>query len=92
LKYEGTNGNYFLKADVQGYEIELLKGASQSLAQCKLLQLEVSLVPLYEGAPTFADVWNHVGAAGFSLLDVVDLLHSPKDGTVLSCDLIFARA
>jgi FkbM family methyltransferase len=92
LEKEGIKGNYFLKADVQGYEIELLKGANQSLKRCKILQLEVSLKPMYEGAPTLADIWNYVTAAGFSLLDVVDLFHSSKDGTALLCDLIFVRA
>src|ERR1035437_10165505 len=92
IEKEGIKGNYFLKADVPGYEIELLKGASQSLARCNLLQLEVSLVPLYEGAPAFADIWNYVTSAGFSLLDVVDIFHSPKNGTALFCDLVFVRA
>ena len=92
MEKEGITGNYFIKADVQGYEIELLKGANQSLKQCKLLQLEVSLIPLYEGAPTLADIWNHVTSIGFSLFDVVDILYSPRNGMALSCDLIFARA
>jgi FkbM family methyltransferase len=91
LEKEGIKGNYLLKGDVQGYEMELLKGARQSLARCKILQLEVSLVPLYDGAPTFSEVWNHVTSAGFTLLDIADILHSPKDGTAASCDLIFVR-
>jgi FkbM family methyltransferase len=92
LETAGMEGDFFLKADVQGFELELLKGANRSLARCKLLQIEVSLAALYEGAPTFAQVWDHVTSAGFCLLDIVDILHSGSDGRALSCDLIFTRS
>jgi FkbM family methyltransferase len=91
LEAEGIKGDFFLKADVQGYEIELLKGAKQSLARCRILQIEVSIVSLYEGTPTLADIWNYITSAGFALLDVVDILKSPHDGTAVSCDLVFVR-
>lgn len=92
LAKKGIIGSYFLKADVQGYEIELLKGARQSLERCKILQVEVSIVSLYEGAPDFAEVWTYVTSVGFFLFDVLDIQHSRKDGTALSCDLVFIRA
>src|SRR5207244_3629261 len=53
-----ASGNIFLKADVQGYEMELLKGARSTLERCSLLQLERSLVPLYENASTLPQWWE----------------------------------
>lgn len=41
----------FLKMDTQGYDLEVLAGARQSLAQVVGLQSELSVVPLYEGMP-----------------------------------------
>jgi len=91
LEQEKIRGNYLIKADVQRYELELLKGAKESLKRCHLLQLEVSLVALYEGAPSVSELWSYVSAAGFSLFDIVDILYSPINGAALSCDLIFIR-
>lgn len=54
-----------LKVDTQGYEMEVLKGASGSLSKIAALQLELSLTPLYEGAPLFENVVAHVRAEGF---------------------------
>jgi hypothetical protein len=44
----------YLKIDTQGFEREVLLGARESLASIALLQLELSLVPLYEAAPADA--------------------------------------
>src|SRR5208282_2126739 len=45
----GTFGSpMLLKADVQGYEIEVLKGAEQCLQRTEMLLLETSIHRLYE--------------------------------------------
>jgi len=54
-----------LKVDTQGYELEVLKGATQSLKHIAALQLEISLSPLYDGAPLVEDVVGHARQAGF---------------------------
>ena len=41
----------FLKADVQGAELDVLQGAAQVLKQTAVVDVELSLVELYEGAP-----------------------------------------
>src|SRR3546814_4488279 len=40
-----------LKIDTQGFELEVLKGAQQTLADIPAILLEMSLTPLYKGAP-----------------------------------------
>jgi FkbM family methyltransferase len=49
-------GMLFLKVDTQGYEMEVLKGATGLLDRAVAIQLELSLVSLYEGAPTYLDM------------------------------------
>src|SRR3981081_3311525 len=41
----------FLKLDVQGYESQVLTGATQLLNHPLAVQLEMSLLPLYQGEP-----------------------------------------
>lgn len=49
----------FVKMDIQGAELTVLKNATEKLKDCVALQLEVSFVCLYENQPGFGeiDVW-----------------------------------
>lgn len=56
-----------LVVDVQGHELEVLRGLGDGLrafAQCKC---EVSRVPMYEGGAQFAQIDAHMRAQGFRL-------------------------
>lgn len=88
---EIADGLFFLKADVQGFELELLKGASKTLERTKIIQLEVSFVPLYQGAPSFPEVWEFVAAAGFQLLEIGGTISSPNSGLPMQADFMFIR-
>lgn len=58
----------FLKLDTQGSELDILRGASRTLAQTSLVEVEVEFYPMYKGQPLFADVDAHLRSAGFELL------------------------
>lgn len=59
-----------LKVDVQGYESEVLKGASQSLSKIPFCFLEVSLFPLYKGEIPFLPILNELSNFGHVVIDV----------------------
>ena len=80
-----------LKIDTQGYELEVLRGAEQSLPRVCMAQLEVSVVPLYEGAPVMADVLAFMQDAGFSLMQLEPVLIDPATGRLLQLDATFCR-
>ena len=46
----------FLKMDVQGAELTILKNGAKKLESCVAIQLEVSWITLYEGQPSFGDI------------------------------------
>jgi FkbM family methyltransferase len=46
----------FLKIDVQGAELDVLKGARQRLASCLVVHTEVEFVEMYEGQALFGDI------------------------------------
>jgi FkbM family methyltransferase len=82
----------FLKLDVQGFELEALRGAERSLARLAGIQVELSLVPLYEGAPAWNDVIGHLQERGFSPEHLEPAFEDPRTGEVLQVDAVFMRA
>jgi FkbM family methyltransferase len=80
-----------LKLDVQGYEMGVLQGARSSLEHVQLLELELSLVPLYEGQPLFRDVLTRLEQLGFELVSLAPGFADPRTGHLLQFDAIFDR-
>ena len=76
-----------LKIDVQGYEAEVLKGASESLTKIPLCYLEVSLQPLYEGELTLLPILNLLSISGHEVIDVYRGVQA-SDGNLLQLDIL----
>lgn len=81
----------FLKIDVQGFEMQALAGSTGILAQVKILQMELSLVPLYEGGLLFEEVAAHLKGLGFSLFTLLPGFADPVSGQLLQMDGVFIR-
>jgi FkbM family methyltransferase len=75
-----------LKVDVQGHELEVLRGATRTLGMVALLELEVSVRPLYDRAPLLQDVLEVTRSLGFELVYLEPGFYDPRDGTVLQFD------
>lgn len=73
LDEAGIESCDFLKADIQGGELDALRGGKHLLASCFGLELEVEFQPLYQGQPLFCDVSRFAAEQGFALVDFVDL-------------------
>jgi FkbM family methyltransferase len=81
----------FLKIDTQGFESQVLEGAAQSLAKIDLVQLELSLVPLYEGQALIDELRNRLEALGYSLVGLDSSFADARTGQVLQVDGVFRR-
>lgn len=79
-----------LKLDVQGFELEVLKGADKTLARVPWVLLEVSLVPYNQGSPLIDEVLAWMRARGFDIAEVVDLSRD-RSGQLVQSDLLFRR-
>jgi FkbM family methyltransferase len=79
-----------LKLDTQGYELEILKGAGNLLANLKAVLLETSLIPINKNAPTFSSVVSFMHERGFELFDFCSQIRR-KDGVLWQTDLFFLR-
>lgn len=80
-----------LKIDTQGYEREVIDGASGILDQVFGIQVELSLAPLYTGAPTFIEMTGLIEALGFDFFGITPVFHDPRTGRLLQVDGYFTR-
>ena len=74
----------FLKLDVQGYESQVLAGATQLLAHTLAVQLEMSLLPLYEGETLMPQMHAAMTAKGFDLWDLEPSFRDPATGRIIA--------
>jgi len=81
----------FLKVDVQGYEKMVLEGARGSLGRIYGMLLEMSLAPLYAGAPSFSELLEYVTKLGYVLVSLDPGLTDEKTGELLQADGLFFR-
>lgn len=85
-----TDAN-FLKLDVQGYELEVLKGAASILNRVEVVLMEVSLLEINQGAPLIKDVINFMDQHSFVCYDICSLIRRPLDKALWQTDLIFVK-
>jgi FkbM family methyltransferase len=81
----------FLKLDVQGFELEALRGAERSLPHLAGVQAELSLVPLYEGAPAWTEVIAYLQERRFHPERLEPAFEDPQTGEILQIDAVFTR-
>lgn len=84
-------GACFLKLDVQGHEMKVLAGAGDLLKDVPLLQLELSLVPIYEGETGFGAFVDFIQREGFRVRAIRPNYFDPDDATLAQVDVIAER-
>lgn len=82
----------FLKLDVQGYELEVLKGAQSTLQNAQAVLMEVSLMGVNKGAPLVNEVLQFMAERNFRVYDICSFIRRPLDNALWQSDLIFLRA
>ncbi|MCB0862220.1 MAG: FkbM family methyltransferase [Solirubrobacterales bacterium] len=80
-----------LKMDVQGFELDALRGATATLEEVDVALIECSFVELYEGQALAGEVVNFMTEAGFTLDGVYEIAYS-ADGSAVQGDFLFRRA
>ncbi len=79
----------YLKVDVQGAEGAVLAGGMDTLQRLSAVQLEMSLFPLYSGAPSYRELIDIMERQGFSLAGLEPGLADASDGRLLQVDGLF---
>jgi FkbM family methyltransferase len=90
----GPGDNLWLKIDAQGYEAEVLKGAARLMPRVMALEVELSLVPLYQGQLLIGDMIAMLYQMGFRMVGVTPkpVFCEPETGYSLQIDGTFVKA
>ena len=78
-----------LKLDVQGFELNVLRGAVGTLTCCAYVYVECSEVALYDGQALRIEVEEFLGVHGFVRLGQFSPLHC--NGHLVQADYLFGR-
>ena len=84
-------GPALLKLDVQGYELQALKGCEELLHCFEWVYAECSFVELYEGQALAPEVIDWLREHGFNLVGKYNVCKD-KSGQEIQADILFRRA
>jgi FkbM family methyltransferase len=84
---EKLPGPCFIKLDVEGGELSVLKGAERTLKDCCGLLIESPVRDV--GGPQFLDLYAWLAARDFVLFDIVRLSHRGSDATLYQFYSVF---
>ncbi len=91
LGIDVTSKPTLLKMDTQGHDAWVFKGASGIMEHIEALQSEVSVVGIYDGVPTYIELFATYTAAGFELTGVYTLNRYRDTGHIIELDCVFAK-
>ncbi len=85
-------GSVIIKVDVQGYELEVMRGAIKLLPQAEVIILECSFFKFFgDRTPQFIEVVNFMQERGFALYDIVGKHCRLLDHALGQVDAIFVK-
>lgn len=89
---EGLRGPVGVKIDVQGFERAVLEGGSDTLKHAAYLEVELSMVALYQDQILYLETLETLNAFGFILAAVEPLFPDPRTGQMLQMNGLFLRS
>lgn len=85
-----TARRILLKTDTQGFDAEVLAGAEATLARVEALQVELSVRPIYDGAPGWIPFLAEIEAKGFALAGMFPA-NTDRHLRLIDVDAVFVR-
>jgi FkbM family methyltransferase len=80
-----------LKVDVQGFEMEVLLSAQEILNSIEFIQVELSLIPVYENQSLYFEIDDFLRKADFKLWKIIPGFTNPGSGQQLQFDAIYIK-
>lgn len=82
----------FLKLDTQGYDNQVILGATNTLPLVHMLQTEIPCKPIYKDTPPFYDTLKNLCEIGFNITGIFPLSRDKKTMEILEFDCILLRS
>jgi FkbM family methyltransferase len=89
--FAGKSDKVMIKIDTQGYEKNVIDGAIESLNKILIIQLEMSIVPMYENEMLFIEMIGYLKNKGFQLYSLENGHFNRNTGQLLQVDGIFCK-
>ena len=89
--FAGPDDTVLLKSDTQGYDRAVLDGAAGILDRIRAIQLELSIVEVYVGEPTWREMTDHLDSLGFSPALFVPGYFNRRTARLIAMDGVFVR-
>jgi len=89
IKPEDLLSPVFVKIDVQGYELEVLKGCDDLIEYFDHIYVECSFIKLYEGQALADEVIQYLGNHSFKLSGIYNMFYD-KMGIAIQADFMFS--
>jgi FkbM family methyltransferase len=89
--YRKNKERTFLKIDVQGFESKVLKGLTLNLKNVFGVEIEMSVVPLYDNQELYNYFFSFFEQNGFVLWSLVPIFRKDDTGELLQFDAVFVR-
>lgn len=88
---EAASGPFLLKIDVQGFEMEVLLGATGIFDEISVIVCELNIAPLYENQYNFESIVAFMHQHHFQLIDISEPVRSKKTQELLYLDIAFKK-
>lgn len=83
---------FLVKLDTHGVEREILAGAAETLARSTAWIIEAYNYEIQPGCLLFWELCAVMREHGFRPVELVDVMHRPRDGTLWQADAFFVRS
>lgn len=80
-----------LKLDTQGSDLDVLAGAAEILPNIYVIQAELSLKSIYDGAPRYLDALAEFERQGFEVTGLYPISRDKQTLAVVECDCVMTR-
>jgi len=81
----------FLKMDTQDYDVEVIKGAVNSMARISVLQSELVIQPDYIGAPLYLEALTLYQSYDFRPVSLIEAARDPHSGIITEFNCVLVR-
>jgi FkbM family methyltransferase len=89
VKSRGLTGPYLVKLDTHGFEVLILNGAKEVLAQANLVVIETYNFQLEKDSLKFWQMCQFMDELGFAVIDISEPMWRIKDNAFWQIDLLF---